>query len=147
MDSQINTRVLVISDTHGMKFQPAEMPSQAVDVAIHCGDITDKSTIQEYRTAIELLKGLNAPVKLVIGGNHDFTLDKSAFQRELAGPNPPVEAIYGFPGQSRWLFDAARPHGIILLEEGTHQIRLANGALLTVYASPFTWGGKSRQGF
>lgn len=34
--------------------------------------------------------------------------------------------------------EEAKAAGLVLLEEGTHHFKLANGALLTVYASPYT---------
>ena len=149
MDS-IRTRLLLISDTHGMGFSPSNRPLQDADVAIHCGDLTDGSKLDEFRTAIQLLKDLNAPLKLAIAGNHDFTMDIPAFERKVADASPKLEPSlvakeYGAPGDAKRLFEAAKDAGIVLLDEGTHQFTLKNGALLTVYASPYTpalgaWG-------
>jgi len=50
MESHISTRFLVLSDTHGEDLRlrcPAE-----VDVAIHCGDLTEESKLDEFKTAI-----------------------------------------------------------------------------------------------
>ena len=150
MDSKINTRLLIISDTHGMDFNPADRPLQRADVAIHCGDLTDGSKLEEFQTAIQLLKDINAPLKLAIAGNHDFTMDLPAFERKIAEVTPPLDPElvakeYGTPGEARQLFEDAKDAGIMLLDEGTHQFTLENGALLTVYASPYTpalgaWG-------
>ena len=133
-----------------MNFSPADRPLQRADIAIHCGDLTDGSKLEEFRTAIQLLKDLDAPLKLAIAGNHDFTMDIPAFERKVAearpSPDPKLLAKeYGTPGDARHLFEAARDAGIILLDEGTHRFTLGNGALLTVYASPYTpafgaWG-------
>lgn len=76
---RIKTRFLILSDTHGMDFSPSSQPVQHADVAIHCGDLTNGSSLSEFRTSINLLKNLNAPIKLVIAGNHDFTLDIPSF--------------------------------------------------------------------
>lgn len=150
MDSKVKTRLLIISDTHGEDFTSAERPFQRADVAIHCGDLTDGSRLEEFRTTIQLLKDINAPLKLVIAGNHDFTMDIPAFEKKVAEATPPLDPElvvreYGAPGEARQLFEEARDAGIMLLNEGTHCFTLENGALLTVYASPYTpalgaWG-------
>jgi predicted phosphodiesterase len=151
MTSNIKTRFLILSDTHGMDFSPADKPRQGVDVAIHCGDLTDGSTLKEFRTAMQLLKDIDAPLKLAIAGNHDFTMDIPAFQRIVAEANPPLEPElvardYGVEGEARKMFEEeAKKANIFLLDEGTHRFTLDNGALLTVYASPYTpscgaWG-------
>lgn len=153
MDS-VRTRLLIISDTHGMGFSAKERPLQSVDVAIHCGDLTDGSNLEEFRAAIQLLKDLQAPLKLVIAGNHDFTLDIPAFEKKIADASPKLDPElvakeYGAFGEARELFETAKNDGIVLLDEGTHQFTLANGAQLTVYASPYTpsygaWGFQYR---
>ncbi|KAI0911413.1 ser/Thr protein phosphatase family protein [Ustulina deusta] len=135
----VKTRVLIISDTHGEVFKIK--PEHKADVVIHCGDLTDQSKLDEYHRTLQLLKDLDAPLKLVIAGNHDFTLDTPAFERkvneatELLEPEL-VRREYGDYGEARRLFDEAP--GIAFLDEGTHTFRLHNGALLTVYASPYT---------
>ncbi|KAL2837760.1 metallophosphoesterase domain-containing protein [Aspergillus pseudoustus] len=144
----IKTRFLIISDTHGH-----ELPStyaEHADVAIHCGDLTTESKIEEIRSAIDLLKSIDAPLKLVIAGNHDFTMDIPMFQRKVREVNPPldpelVRREYGDYGEVRGLFDEAKSDGIIFLDEGPYTFSLSNGASLKVYASPYTpslgdWG-------
>lgn len=150
MGSQIKTRLLIISDTHGVDFSSEDKPLQRADVVIHCGDLTDGSKLEEFRTTIQLLKELDAPLKLAIAGNHDFTMDLPAFERKVAEASPPLDPElvakeYGTPGEARRLFEEAKGAGIVFLEEGTHHFALENGALLTVYASPYTpalgaWG-------
>ncbi|EFQ98103.1 metallophosphoesterase domain-containing protein 2 [Nannizzia gypsea CBS 118893] len=143
----MTTRFLILSDTHATDYTP---PDQHADVALHCSDLTQESKIDEFRATIGLLKGLNAPLKLVIAGNHDFTLDVPMFREkvaEMAGPVDPelVKSVYGDYGEARRLLKEAREHGIILLDEGLYTFDLANGSSLTIYASPFTpseggWG-------
>lgn len=144
--SSIKTRLLIISDTHGQRFDP---PNHSVDVVIHCGDLTEHSKIDEYRTTIRLLEEIDAPLKLVIAGNHDFTLDSPIFKQKLeeaeriAGEPLDTDLVrqeFGDYGESRALFASrdARDKGITFLDEGTHTFSLANGARLKVYASPFT---------
>ncbi|KAK4041124.1 putative rhamnogalacturonate lyase C [Parachaetomium inaequale] len=119
--------------------------SLPLDVAIHCGDITEHSQLSEYKTAIDLLSQIDAPLKLIIPGNHDFTLDTPTYQHLLYKSRKRRDFSkllhsHGQPGDARHLFDAAtkQHHNIHHLDEGTHRFPLANGALLTVYASPYT---------
>ncbi|KAK3719527.1 hypothetical protein LTR37_004385 [Vermiconidia calcicola] len=152
MTSTIGTRFFVLSDTHGDEL--SRLPKGPVDVAIHCGDLTEESKLDEFRASVRLLKEINAPLKLVIAGNHDFTMDVPMFQKKLLDINPPldddlVQREYGAFGKARELFEAedAKAAGIVFLDEGTHRFALANGALLTVYASPYTasvndWGSQ-----
>ena len=151
MDS-IATRVLVLSDTHGEALQRPVTTS--ADVAIHCGDITEESKLDEFRAAISMLEAIDAPIKLVIAGNHDFTLDDKAFsntRREISSTidEPALKRTYGDLGEARALFDTeeVRAAGILFLGEGIHRIALANGALMTVYASPYTPSKSSGWGY
>lgn len=140
--ANIKTRFLILSDTHGMQFKPEAKPAQQANVAIHCGDLTTESKLSEYHSTIQLLKDLNAPLKLVIAGNHDFTLDTPVYRQKLAGVphiNPGhIRKGYGDYGEAKALFAKARDAGIVFLDEGTHHFVLDNGASLTVYASPYT---------
>ncbi|KAH8432461.1 metallophosphatase domain-containing protein [Aspergillus melleus] len=139
----IRTKFLIISDTHGRDSSLQHLSTERADVAIHCGDLTTDSTLAEFRSSIALLSSLNAPLKLVIAGNHDFTLDTPAFQRKLAKARLPLDKAlvgekYGDFGYARSLFEDETDNGIIFLDQGTHHFALANGASLTVYASPYT---------
>jgi hypothetical protein len=131
-------------------------------VAIHCGDLTDGSKTAEYHTTLSLLQTINAPLKLVIAGNHDFTLDTPMYQKKAAEAHrlffidpALINKEYGDFGDARRLFDTVNTStskGIIFLDKGIHHFNLANGASLTVYASPFTpsiaadWGLQYRHG-
>ncbi|KAK6004880.1 hypothetical protein QM012_007659 [Aureobasidium pullulans] len=154
MDSQAKIRFLIISDTHGEDL--ARCPTELVDVVIHCGDLTEESRLSEYKQTINLLKQISAPIKLVVAGNHDFTLDDAMYRQQLANsylPLPPgdhsVKSIYGDFGEARALFDAERTSdsGILLLDEGTHDIELANGISLNIYASPFVPSEENHYGY
>ncbi|KAI7479877.1 hypothetical protein KC351_g7301 [Hortaea werneckii] len=141
-----------MSDTHG-----EEMKYKCVadaDVAIHCGDLTEESELHEFKTTLQTLKSIRAPLKLVIAGNHDFTLDVPAFKSKLAAIDPPlddalVKREYGTFGEARALFESeeAKAAGIHLLHEGTHTFQLANGSTLTVFASPYTCSLSADWGF
>ncbi|GKU03680.1 unnamed protein product [Fusarium langsethiae] len=139
---KIRTRFLVISDTHGQEFPDDRKPLHKVDVAIHCGDLTETSKLHEFDSAIRLLKNINAPLKLVIPGNHDFTLDTPTFKREIAEIPPPdlklVEKEYERFGEAKNLMESCTHGGIVYLTEGVHHFDLDNGAYLVVYASPYT---------
>ncbi|EZF97345.1 hypothetical protein H113_02659 [Trichophyton rubrum MR1459] len=139
----MKTKLLILSDTHAMPYTP---PSQYADVALHCGDLTERSTLEEYRLAAQLLKQVNAPRSLAIAGNHDFTLDIPFYKAKLEHIHVERHARLmkecGDFGEARRLLEDA---GIILLDEGIHRFNLANGASLSIYASPYTpvyghWG-------
>ncbi|KAI9038879.1 putative metallophosphoesterase domain-containing protein [Aspergillus affinis] len=139
----IRTKFLVISDTHGRESSLQHLSTECADVAIHCGDLTTDSTLAEFRSSISFLSSLNTPLKLVIAGNHDFTLDTPTFQRKLALASEIldpalVKKAYGDFGYARSLFEEAMDNGIKFLDQGTHHFTLENGASLTVYASPYT---------
>ena len=148
--ASVKTRLLIVSDTHGLGFNSENRPFKSAVVALHCGDLTDGSKLEEFRTTIQLLKDLDAPLKLAIAGNHDFTMDIPAFERKVAEASPPLDPTlvakeYGLPEEARQLFSQARDAGIVFLDEGTHHFKLKNGATLRIYASPFTpsqgqWG-------
>lgn len=146
--ANIKTRFLIISDTHGLGRLPNSIKRQHADVAIHCGDLTTESELDEFKASLRLLQAVDAPLKLVIAGNHDFTMDIPVFERKVADACPPldpmlIEQTYGYFGEARKLFGPET--GITFLDEGTRIFRLENGAVLKVYASPYTpsdgdWG-------
>ncbi|KIV89318.1 hypothetical protein PV10_08895 [Exophiala mesophila] len=150
MADTIPTRLLIISDTHGEDFDSNTRPQQRADVVLHCGDLTDGSKLEEFHTALNMLRSIDAPLKLIIPGNHDFTMDRDAFTTKVAEAKQPlnpelVAQEYGRVGQAQQLFDDSKDEGIVFLHEGTHQFTLNNGAMLTIYASPYTpalgaWG-------
>ncbi|KAL7969016.1 Metallo-dependent phosphatase-like protein [Trichoderma sp. SZMC 28014] len=140
----ISTRLLIISDTHGMKF-PVGVNVVAVDVAIHCGDLTQHSKLDEFRAGISQMDMIDAPLKLMIAGNHDFALDIPTFRKKISEASrleilddALVKKEYGDYGAAREIINEAKDKGIIFLDEGSHQFSLRNGALLKVYASPYT---------
>lgn len=75
-------RVVCISDTHDKhtKIDPASVP--AGDVLVHAGDITLNGNPESFRTFKDWIGKLPHKHKLVIGGNHDLTLDPGKFARE-----------------------------------------------------------------
>ncbi|KAF5516654.1 Metallophosphoesterase domain-containing protein 1 [Colletotrichum siamense] len=147
MPSHVATKILVLSDTHGQGKSSDYAPNESFDVVIHCGDLTQHSKIAEFRDTLQMLSGLKAPLKLVIAGNHDFTLDSDAFKMKINEANhvngEPLESElidreFGTDGEARRIIKDAERCGIMFLDEGTHQFDLQNGGVLRVYASPYT---------
>ncbi|EQL01644.1 hypothetical protein G6O67_006996 [Ophiocordyceps sinensis] len=152
---RVKTRLLILSDTHGQTIDTTPLNGNGIDVVIHCGDLTEHSRPAEFQTTLRLLQSLDAPLKLVIAGNHDFTLDPPVFQRKIAEceriygealDNDLVQREFGSPGESLRLLQQQAAHGIDFLHEGTHTFTLANGARLQVYASPYTPADKASGG-
>lgn len=156
MTTTIKARILIISDTHALQLKDttiSEVQAANIDVLIHCGDLTEHSKLSEFREAIRLIQRIDAPLKLVIPGNHDFSLDDEAFGRMIAearrlSADEDIDDLltrdYGTTGDAQRLWEGAT-NGIKLLNEGNHVFTLKNGAQLNVYASPYTpstneWG-------
>ncbi|KAK6848855.1 hypothetical protein PG995_012688 [Apiospora arundinis] len=147
----VKTRFFITADTHGRIFDVK--PTFKADVAIHCGDLTGRSVLEELRKTIDMMRKIDAPLKLVIAGNHELLLDDNFEELKAksmrASRNPAkVDRDIGPAGAGRNLLDEAQKDGIFYLDEGNHTITLQNGALLRVYASPWTpakWSGRAFQ--
>ncbi|KAF5596208.1 metallophosphoesterase domain-containing protein [Fusarium pseudocircinatum] len=145
MSPSVKTRILILSDTHGLRFEDDKKPLAQVDLVIHCGDLTEDSTLESFRETIQLLREIDAPTKIVIAGNHDFSLDDGVFKDKIAEASRvaqedlerSIKDEYGNYGEAKRLLTEAG-HGIIFLDEGTHEICLQNGAWIKLYASPYT---------
>lgn len=131
-------------------------PLPSADVAIHCGDLTRRSTPAEFAATFAFLSALRAPLKLAIAGNHDLALDAEHWFEGYEDDDDDGDAadLYG-GGHHEWAAEARRKrreerqavldivaraeaHGVRYLTEGTHSFALGNGARLSVYASPYT---------
>lgn len=79
-------------------------------------------------------------------------MDPDVYETEIAnarhalGPEA-VKTGFGDYGEARQLFEEAKDEGIVFLDEGNHHFVLENGALLTVYASPWTPSLAGNMGF
>jgi predicted phosphodiesterase len=81
--SHVKTRFLIILDRHNASPQQNSNNDYAVfrpplakaDVPVHCGDLTIVGLTHVYEKTLQMLQGINAELKLVIGGNHDISLD------------------------------------------------------------------------
>ncbi|KAH7061462.1 ser/Thr protein phosphatase family protein-like protein [Macrophomina phaseolina] len=153
----IKTRILILADTHNAplldlssvdathahahrRTKPFRAPLPRSDVLLHCGDLTMLGHPHEYAGALAMLAAVDAPLKLVIAGNHDMTLDADFYlhtpharrwHRDKYDPDLPRRA------REMWTGEAARRAGVTYLDEGVREFVLANGARLKVYASPW----------
>ncbi|KAF5266398.1 hypothetical protein FOXYS1_2748 [Fusarium oxysporum] len=111
MSSLIKTRVLILSDTHGLRFEEDKKPLAPVDLVIHCGDLTKDSKLEGFRETMQLLKEVDAPIKIVIAGNHDFSLDDGVFKNKIAEASrvaqedleQSIKDEYGYYGEAKRL--------------------------------------------
>ncbi|XRM39982.1 hypothetical protein ABZX51_003309 [Aspergillus tubingensis] len=176
----VKTSILLLSDTHTLTPSPPSHPPSntpyrhplpPTDLLIHAGDLTKVGHKHEHLTTLSFLKLAPAPLKLIIPGNHDITLDEPYYKRighyrhryrtdhtapSATSGSDNVSAGKLTPGRGlsdeelREIKDLytgqeAQDAGIRYLEEGMHVFRLGNGAVLRVYASPYTpefcqWG-------
>ncbi|ESZ99174.1 hypothetical protein SBOR_0458 [Sclerotinia borealis F-4128] len=148
--TKVPTRIMIISDTHNYQFgtPPIPLPLSLsnippnIDVLLHCGDLTERGALSEYRGALLMLQQIPAKLKLVIGGNHDRTLDLAWVKRNLGFPytTEEEEEDLGEWREANNIMrgEMAREAGVTYLEEGVYDFNLQNGAALRVYASPYT---------
>lgn len=161
----IKTRILIISDTHatvpkikqdngadtedelnksgGPITYPTgfRSPLPEADVVLHCGDLSKRGRPDEMRKTFDMLRGLNAPLKLVIAGNHDLAFDDTNYCHDNSDgsdddaikPNP--KPMYKEVLQ---IAKDAEVDGVQYLTEGTYSFDLANGSRLRIYASQYT---------
>ncbi|KAK8001777.1 hypothetical protein PG991_013999 [Apiospora marii] len=154
----VKTRLLIMSDTHSNTFEVKA--AHKADVVIHCGDLSQYSEMEHYHKTIDMLCRLDAPLKLVISGNHDQGIQDDKYDELLASKiawwstagrtAEQVTRLFGPPGEPRRLLESprAKAAGIVFLDEGNYSFRLGNGAILNVYASPWTpdmFGGRAYQ--
>ncbi|KAJ5545230.1 hypothetical protein N7461_007534 [Penicillium sp. DV-2018c] len=64
--------VVCISDTHN-----AQIGVPDGDVLIHAGDLTQSGSFQELQNALDWLRALPHPHKIVVAGNHELLLDSA----------------------------------------------------------------------
>lgn len=96
--------------------------------------------LSEHKRTVALLKSLPAPLKIVIPGNHDLTLDRAYCSErprlyEWDHDHTEEELTEAI---SLYTNDEAIEAGIVYLVEGTRSFTLANGAQMTVYVSAYT---------
>jgi Icc-related predicted phosphoesterase len=151
----VKTRICILSDTHSALPRPTDHKHRAyryplpnADVLIHAGDLTLRGEVKEHESMIEVLKSSDAELKIVIGGNHDITLDelymselpdvkktdkRSYLRHYRISSDEEIERV-----RDLYCGEEARENGIRYLEEGVQTFQLKNGAKFTVYTSPWT---------
>ena len=105
--------IVCVSDTHNYK---PTIPDG--DVLVHAGDLTQTGTIEEVQQNLDWLQSLPHPHKIIVAGNHDFTL-LSEDREKL-----------------RW-------GDIVYLQDATTKIRFSNGRTINFYGTP---GGTCKHG-
>jgi len=137
----VSTRFLVLSDTHNFEFDdskhtcPFRRPLPKADVVLHCGDLTQCGGLSAYKKALKMLGEIDAELRLVIAGNHDRSLDGEYWKSHYWEDEDPGEHSKALRLMTGPL---AAQAGVTYLEEGTYSFTLKNGAIFTVYASPYT---------
>ncbi|KAF2115612.1 Metallo-dependent phosphatase-like protein [Lophiotrema nucula] len=144
---KIKTRFLILSDTHTATPSSAannnvtafRSPLPRADVLLHCGDLTMIGHLEEYEKTLSFIAEVDAPLKLVIAGNHDISLDEEYYARRGQSMQRLKTPDADLPRRARelWTGERARAAGVRYLEEGTHEFTLMNGGKLRVYASPY----------
>ncbi|KAE8443501.1 hypothetical protein EG329_001813 [Mollisiaceae sp. DMI_Dod_QoI] len=134
----IKTRIPLLSDPHGVPSLPNPLPSNLpIDLTIHTGDLSPHGSLPSYHSTRNLLTSLPSPLTLIIPGNHDLTLDPLFYTLNSSSLGKDLHS----QALSLWTCSETKSKGIILLEEGTHEFVLGNGARVRVYASPWTVRG------
>jgi hypothetical protein len=159
--------MIILCDTHGDDLKDVSLPS--ADVVFHCGDLTNDSRFAELERTLAMLRAIDAPLKLAIPGNHDFSLEPGYWrwtrahnhpaqqqrQDNSSAPTQTSKAEDDADSKASWelLRHAAQHDRIFLLPQGTHTFILphdtggadSGGARLLLFASPLTprcgnWG-------
>ncbi|KAJ6515426.1 Metallo-dependent phosphatase-like protein [Mycena sanguinolenta] len=129
------TRFVLISDSHGRTF-----PVPDGDVLLHSGDLTRSGTLSDLRQIMAWLYALPHPIKIIIGGNRDFPLDRQWYdvnwpQTGRHGNEPtwePPESIFELLTGPN-----AVAANIVYLQDQVHKFRTRPGGReWSVYGSP-----------
>ncbi|KAF8652642.1 hypothetical protein AX16_004274 [Volvariella volvacea WC 439] len=128
------TRFVCLSDTHNHEF-----PVPDGDVLLHGGDLTNTGELREFERTVEWLRGLPHKKKIIIGGNHDLTLDKDWYERKW-------ERFHCSRGkQDRDVImellrgPEAIEAGLVYLQDEEHKFQVREGGRMwSVYGSPWS---------
>ncbi|ETN43248.1 uncharacterized protein HMPREF1541_02407 [Cyphellophora europaea CBS 101466] len=144
-EAGVKTRVLILSDTHcalpgaAHSREVFRWPLPKADVLLHAGDLTMNGKGDQHQRALELIKGCDAELKIVIPGNHDLTLDKPYYHEfgslHCRGENYSDETLNEF--EAMYTGETAQEAGIVYMVEGVRIFTLRSGARFTVYASAY----------
>lgn len=75
-------KIAAISDTH--TYHRKLVIPTGLDVLVHCGDITSSGELDTILDFADWMAGQDVPNKIVIAGNHDFSLDPSSSRYNAA---------------------------------------------------------------
>lgn len=155
--------MLILSDTHAGDLK--DVPFPKADVVLHCGDLTNDSRSAEFEKSLAMLRTIDAPLKLVIPGNHDYSLEQGYWEgryahsladsllqegnsRDLHSRTANVEPLENNVEsdediRTSWdlIHRAARDDNIFLLPQGLHALAIptrSGPARLRLFASPMT---------
>jgi Icc-related predicted phosphoesterase len=139
----VKTRILVLSDTHSAlpfptsEQRPYRWPLPKADVLLHAGDLTGNGQLAQHQRALELIRGVEAELKIIIPGNHDLTLHHEYYHQYPYehGPEPKYDDKTLQAIQDLYTGEEARATGIVYMVEGVRTFTLSSGATFTVYAS------------
>jgi hypothetical protein len=165
-DNKVKTRVMVLSDTwdvglesscitanghfknridfshRGVKTFTFEDVAPPVDVLIHCGNWSNSKNPLQYFATLDALDKYPAERKLFLPASDDVP----ALEHPIKGTNPYdtfYTALRFHPeGKSPTRFNPeTKSYGSIqFLEEGSHLLTLKNGAIMHIFASPYSPG-------
>lgn len=92
--------------------------------------------LHEYEATMAMIKSINAPLKLVIAGNHDISLDGEYYARKGRQMHSLKEHDSTVVPRARemWTGEEAKKAGVRYLDEGCYTFVLRNGARLRVSA-------------
>lgn len=66
-------RIIILFNTHGDDLEGISLPR--ANVVLHCANLINKSQHAEIKRTIEMIGAIDAPLKLLVPGNHDFGLE------------------------------------------------------------------------
>lgn len=88
-----HVRFVVISDTHST--EPENVPDG--DVLLHSGDLTKLGSHDEVKAALDWIVSLPHPIKVIIAGNHDFSLDYTDDRKWYTGRGVELHSEFRYP--------------------------------------------------
>jgi len=133
-----STRILILSDTHSSWPYNSAHPAPRADIFLHCGDLTQVGGLASFKRAIADIKSIDAPLKLVIAGNHDLGLDEKWVRENDESEEESLEESLEESRECVNYMKAQKEFGIHYLKEGVHEFELQDGKRVRVYASPYT---------
>ncbi|KAJ7698566.1 Metallo-dependent phosphatase-like protein [Mycena rosella] len=129
-ETQFWTRFVLLSDTHAQTFLVPDG-----DVLLHSGDLTRRGTLRDLRRTMDWLCALPHPIKIIIAGNRDFSLDREWYDAHWAQTG-------GHDTTATWeLLTGPRAvaANIVYLRDQEYKFRARpDGREWTVYGSPLS---------